>query len=397
MTLNFTPVRINKGLSKAAMSFLFGIFVLAFQNTNAQTLPHPDHIIILIEENQANSQVIGNTTYAPYINQIKTDSIATTFTKMYAIEHPSQPNYFDFFAGSNQGVTDDNVPTGYPYSTANLARQLLDKGLTFVTYSQDLPAVGSDIASSGSYVRKHNPVTNWVGTGTNQVPDTLNQPYTAFPTDFSMLPTVSYVVPNEDSDMHNGFGNPAIAAGDVWFKEHLKPLMDWVANPANNSLFIYTFDEDDGLANNNIATIFYGPMVKAGNDATQYNLFNILRTIEDIYSTGHAGSAATANPILDCWRAPQTGVGINKLAGASTLKVYPNPVSSTVQFDGDALSEPNSSIVITDVTGRQLAHFTTNGAGKLAVNVSDYSSGLYFYELQKGDRTLQSGKFVVTH
>ena len=97
-----------------------------------------------------------------------------------------------------------------------------------------------------------------------------------------------------------------------------------------------------------------------------------------------------------------TGIIIFGLTGCSgktnnKVTANTNPVSSTVQFDGDALSEPNSSIVITDVTGRQLAHFTTNGAGKLAVNVSDYSSGLYFYELQNGDRTLQSGKFVVTH
>ena len=362
----------------------------------AQTLPHPDHIIILIEENQANSQVIGNAAHAPYINQLTTDSIASTFTKMYAIEHPSQPNYFDFFAGSNQGVTDDNVPSGYPYTTANLARELLDKGLSFVTYSQDLPSVGSDVASSGSYVRKHNPLTNWVGTGTNQVPDTLNQPYTAFPSDFSMLPTVCYVVPNEDSDMHNGFGNPAIAAGDFWFKEHLQSLVNWVANPVNNSLLIYTFDEDEGLAGNNIPTVFYGPMVKAGTDVTQYNLYNMLRTIEDIYGTGHAGSASSALPILDCWRAP-VSTGLNQISEIPAIQVFPNPAASTIQFTGAALNEPGSGVIITDITGRQLGYFTSGGSKKLVLNVSDYSNGLYIYQLQNGERNLQSGKFTVTH
>lgn len=378
-----------------AVLLLILVWLCPFQNSFAQTLPVPSHIIILIEENHADNQVLGNSS-APYINQLTHDSNATTFINMFAIEHPSQPNYLDFFSGSNQGITSDALPTGYPYTTANLARELLDNGRTFVTYSQDLPAVGSDIETSGSYARKHNPVTNWVGTGTNQVPDTLNQPFTAFPTDFTMLPAISYVVPNLDSDMHNGTGNATIAAADFWFKEHLQSLINWVADPNNNALFIYTFDEDDYLAANNIPTVFYGPMVKGGNDSTTYTLYGMLRTFEDMYGLGHAGAAATAIPITDCWRTHVT-TGTSSVSVNAPLSIFPNPVSSTVQFSGDALSGPNAKLVITDVTGRQLYSLAANGSNKQAVNVSDYASGLYFYSLQNGSHTLQSGKFIVVH
>ena len=364
--------------------------------STAQPLPRPDHIVILIEENQPNFLVIGNTSAAPYINQLANDSEGVIFTKMYAIEHPSQPNYLDLFSGSNQGVTDDNLPAGYPYTTPNLARELLDKGLTFATYSQDLPSVGFDGANStqGSYVRKHNPVTNWVGTGTNQVPDTLNQPFTAFPTDFSKLPTVSYVVPDEDSDMHNGLPTPAITAGDFWFKEQMQSFINWSSDPANNTLFIYTFDEDDGVSGNNIPTVFRGPMCSPGHDATQYSLYNILRTIEDMYGLGYAGAAATNVPILDCWKYPTAISAVNEV---SKIRCYPNPASSVLQFSGEALKDANTEIQFTDITGRLLETVQSNGSSNIALNVAGYATGLYFYNLVSNGHSVQTGKFNVTH
>ncbi len=393
MSFISTPVHSKSLLLKSLIFMFCGAMLTGTNMLSAQSLPHPDHIVILIEENQANSEVIGNPTYAPYINQLANDSDGNIFNNMFAIEHPSQPNYLDMFSGSNQGVTDDNLPTNYPFTTANLAQELLAKGLTFVTYSQDLPSVGSDIVSSGSYVRKHNPVTNWVGTGQNQVPDTLNQPYTALPTDFTKLPTVAYVVPNEDSDMHNGFGDPTIAAGDFWFSEHLTPLMNWISDPNSNTLFIYTFDEDDGLAANNIPTVFYGPMVRAGHDATTYNLYNVLRTIEDIYGLGYAGASSSTVPILDCWKYP---TAISSVNAVTAVKCHPNPASSLLQFEGDALKSANTEIELTDITGRHLETIPATGANMLSVNVSGYATGLYLYNIISNGHSVQTGKFNVT-
>lgn len=192
----------------------------------AQVLPRPSHIVVLIEDMEPYVDIIGNT-YAPYLNALAQDSNSAVFTQMYSIEYPGQPDYLDFFSGSNQGVTNDNLPTGYPFTTDNLARELLDSNLTFKTYSQDLPYVGYDsITAPPAYVRKDNPVTNWVGTGANQVPATCNQPFTLWPLgNLDSLPTIAYVVPDEDSDMHNGTGDPPIESADYWFNEHLSSLL----------------------------------------------------------------------------------------------------------------------------------------------------------------------------
>lgn len=383
-------------------SFSLLLCTLLSNNGAAQTLPRPDHIIILIEENQPNAYIIGNTTppfqsqppsaIAPYINALANDTDACVLEKFYAIEHPSQPDYLDIFSGANQGVLDDNLPANYPFTTPNLAYELLHHGFSFITYSQDLPSEGSDAQNSavGSYARKHNPVTNWVGTGLNQVPDTTNQPFTNFPTDYSKLPTISYVVPNEDSDMHNGSYPATATAGDFWMHEHLDSLFRWIKN--NNALLIYTFDEDDGFYNNNIPTIFYGPMVKGGTNNTHYDFYSLLRTLEDMYGLGeHAGAASSAIDITDVWKTTSTGISAIQETPA-TINVSPNPASASVSFDASRLSSVSGELSISDVTGRVISTFAMPTSKRLSVNTSEYPAGLYFYHFAN-----ETGKFVVAH
>ena len=63
-----------------------------------------------------------------------------------------------------------------------------------------MPGVGFTGCSShdGLYARKHNPWVNF-----SDVPASANQPFTSFPTNFTSLPTVSFVVPNLQNDMHD--------------------------------------------------------------------------------------------------------------------------------------------------------------------------------------------------
>src|SRR5436305_3107679 len=197
---------------------------------NDQTIPKPDHIVIVLEENQAFEQIIGSDS-GPYINSLAADPFTVSFTKSYAISYGSQPNYLDLFSGSNQGVNSGKHPPNEPFTTANLAAQLIAAGYSYTTYSEDLPLVGYNGDSIQAYVRRHNPAANWMGTDSNQIPVTTNQPFTAFPADFTKLPTVSYVVPNLNNDMHNG----TIRQADDWLKNHLNNYIQWAKT--NNSLF----------------------------------------------------------------------------------------------------------------------------------------------------------------
>jgi phosphatidylinositol-3-phosphatase len=262
-------------------------------------MPQFDKIVVVIGENTLATSVFGNTTDAPFINSLAQKGAA--FTESYAIEHPSQPNYFDLFSGSNQGITHNNMPTQH-FTTPNLGAELFAAGKKYCSYSEDLPYVGFDSAQYGLYVRRHNPTPNWTGTGLNQIPDSTNKPFTDFPVDYSLLPDVSFVIPNLCSDGHDvcmPLSNRT-KQFDEWVQDNLSSYANWCKT--HNSLLIVTYDEDDFTNANKIATVFYGAHVKSGSFSKMINHFNVLRTIEDLMGlTTHAGQAADAFTINYCW------------------------------------------------------------------------------------------------
>jgi len=257
-------------------------------------VPQPDHVVIVIEENHGYNQIIGNSN-APYINSLANDTLGALFTDYHALTHPSQPNYLLFFSGDNQGVTDDNIPTDTPFTTPNLGAELLQSNLTFGGYCEDLPYTGYQGGTVGSYHRTHNPWVNWQGNNANGIPASLNMPLTDLPTDYNAFPNISFVIPNEDDDMHNG----TIAQGDTWLQNNLGGYIQWTKT--NNSLFILIFDEDEGSENNRVVCLIVGQMVNQGQYAQNVTHLNLLRTIEDMYGLSYAGSSADSSDITNWW------------------------------------------------------------------------------------------------
>ncbi|OKP92540.1 acid phosphatase [Paenibacillus sp. P3E] len=255
--------------------------------TAAQPVPASksayDHIVIVIEENHSSRKILNNSS-APYMNSLAKQGLS--LTNHYAITHPSQPNYIELFSGSNQGVTDDlsHPPTNH----ANLASELISHGYTFGGYSEGLPEVGYtgpyDLRTK--YARKHNPWVNF-----SNLPSSINMPLTSFPKDFNQLPTVSFVIPNLNNDMHDG----SIKTADQWLKSHLSAYAGWAAN--NNSLLIVTWDEDDMSEHNKIPTFIVGAKVKKGSYTIKTNHYSLLRTLEDMYGLNTLGKSKDAQPI----------------------------------------------------------------------------------------------------
>lgn len=254
----------------------------------------PDHVVIVIEENHSFSSVIGNPE-APFINALAAGG--ASFTSFYAITHPSQPNYLHMFSGESQNVFDNTAPApGSPFNTPNFGAALINAGRTFIGYSEDLPAPGSTIAQVAGYYRKHNPWVNWQvdepAPGGNQLPPSVNLPFTMFPSDFSLLPDVAIVVPNIVNDMHDG----TIAQGDAWLQANLGAYAQWAL--AHNSLLVLTFDEDESAERNRIPTLVYGPGVRVGTIAGTWTAHNLLRTMGDWFGAAPPGSAAQTPPIV---------------------------------------------------------------------------------------------------
>jgi phosphatidylinositol-3-phosphatase len=250
--------------------------------------PRPDHVLVVVLENKANTQVEGNPA-APYLNGLLASSAVMTASR--AVAHPSEPNYLALFSGSPHGVTDDRCPLSLGQAP-NLGQQLLDAGLTFAGYSEDLPSVGfTGCSSANSYAAKHSP---WVHFG--NLPAAANQPATALPADYAQLPTVSFLIPNLCHDMHDC----SVATGDAWARDHLDGYVRWARE--HNSVLLITFDEDDNHSDNRILTFFTGGPIKAGRYEQPVDHYGVLATLEDWYGLSRLGQAATAAPITGILR-----------------------------------------------------------------------------------------------
>src|SRR5256885_1027380 len=240
--------------------------------------PRYDHIVIVVEENRTVGQIIGDRVNAPYINTLADGGVR--IGSMFSLLHPSQPNYLHMFSGDNQGVIDDNLPPSfstvntatYPFRTPNMAAELIAAGFSFAAYSEELESAGAtdwadydphSATNPGIYYRrKHVPWANWVAKispmPANQLPATVNLCFTNFPTDYSTLPTVSFVIPNQLHDMHDG----SRKQGDDWLLANMDRYAKWAKT--NNSLLIITWDEDDYNSINQIPTVLFGAGLRDG-------------------------------------------------------------------------------------------------------------------------------------
>lgn len=325
-----------------------------------------DHVVVVVEENHDYSQVVGNPEM-PYFNNTLVNG-GLLLTDSHGVEHPSQPNYLDLFAGSNQGVTNDNPVPGSsstqslqtPLTTPNLAAQLIHDGHSFGAYSEALPAPGSlTYYSDGTtsydanphnnpayylYARKHSPWTNWQaasGTATsgntsNTLPASVNMQLSQFPTDYSTLPTVSFVIPNQCNDMHGvpGVCDYPAASGDAndqtlatnadnFLRNQIGAYAQWAL--ANNSLLVVTWDENDFTAANHVATVFYGAGITPGSTSDQtVNHYNVLHTIEALYGLPAIANARGTQVVQAVVPEPAgvavLGTGLAGLAGLSKIR-----------------------------------------------------------------------------
>ncbi len=248
-------------------------------------MPRYDHVVIVIEENHAAAEVLD----APYLASLA--NAGTVLTHSFAVAHPSQPNYLALFSGSTQSVRDDRR---HDIFAPNLATALIAAGLSFATYSEGLPSAGFRGDISGRYVRKHNPAASF-----QNVPAAVNLPFSAFPSSaWDSLPTVSFVVPDLDNDMHDG----SVARGDLWLRDNLDAYAQWA--PRHNSLLVVTFDEGTGRVDPAavpIGTILLGAQVRRGRFDVPVTHYSLLRMVEELYGLPPMGKEGNAPRIDGIW------------------------------------------------------------------------------------------------
>ncbi len=370
-------------MKKNHIFFTVFIALIFNQSAKAQTIPQHDHVVILVLENHAYSSIIGSSN-APYINSLVSGTSSASFTQSFGLLHPSQPNYLMLYSGSDQGITGDADPSTFPFTTPNLGANLLSNSYTFTGYSEDLPSVGFNGTTSGNYARKHSPWINWQDATTNGIPSINNQPFTSFPTDFSTLPTVSFVIPNLANDMHNPLLLPsAIVNGDTWVQNNMDAYIQWAKT--HNSLFILTFDEDDGYniggistSTNQITTLFVGENVLKGQYSETISHYTVLRTLENMYGLPFIGNSATEIPITDCWTLSS---GIKNIENNESLTIFPNPANENIALDFHSATQQNIIISITDILSKTIVNMDKEvmaGDNHILLPTEKYTAGTYF-------------------
>ena len=205
------------------------------------------HVFIVVEENESDSDVIGNSSDMPYLNMLANKyAYAKNY---YADTHPSIGNYFMLTAGeiiTNKDSSSDMV------TQDNIVRELIKAGKTWKEYSEGLPQVGYDGGDIGSYSQHHNPLSYFSDVRNDPVELQNLVPFSQLKTDLAngTLPDYAFIVPDDRDNAHdcpNGGGcsnAQKLAAADVWLKTNIDGLIsskDFTA--AGGGLLIITFDE----------------------------------------------------------------------------------------------------------------------------------------------------------
>jgi hypothetical protein len=251
--------------------------------TSATSVPQFAHLVVLVEENESFSEVVGNSSM-PYFNHlIASFGLATQY---FANAHPSLPNYFVLTAGDT--ISLDNNFAG-PVTQGNVVRALKNAGKTWKSYAESLPSIGYLGGDLGAYVKHHNPFAYFSDVLNDPAEAGNIVPFSEFAADLSSgaLPDYAFIVPDVNDDAHDcpsGLSNCSnaqkLSAADEWLQSNIDPLLQ--SSTIQNSLLIITFDEGDASDNahggGQIATLIVSPKSKAGyRSPTFYQHESVLR------------------------------------------------------------------------------------------------------------------------
>lgn len=258
----------------------------------------PAHIAVIVMENEEYRDIIGSP-QTPFINVLaRRYALARS---MYAITHPSLPNYLAVTGGATFGI-DSDCTDCHVTSATSLADQLTAAHLSWKAYMEDLPRPCFTGASAGLYAKKHDPFMYYdrVAHDPAQCAHVVALTQLARDERAHALPRFVWITPNLCHDMHSC----PPAQGDA-FLAGLVPRLLAALGP--RGLLILTWDEgdtDDGCcrhaAGGHIATVFAGglaaPHAQVTRTADQYS---ILQAIEDLLGLPRLrGAACPCTPSL---------------------------------------------------------------------------------------------------
>jgi hypothetical protein len=277
------------------------------------------------------------------------------FSNYSAISHPSEPNYYAIYAGSDFGITDDNT---HSESDPSLYSVLNTAGKTFIGFAQspvDSPC-------------KH---TVWcmMTEGTTHQQDYDSQ----FPTTGAGLAALGNgifaIIPNDQNNGHDT--SPAFAGSWANSNPGIQALMTYVQAASNKAALFVLYDEDDGSGNNIVYSVCYSAYCPAGTvDPTAYNHYSLSATMGVL-----VGVSQASMPRNDTSATPFAQADFAAGQPAETLTATtPNPQTAGTAFTqaGTYTGGPPPSLdySTTGVAGAYTAASATIGSGAWSFSVT---------------------------
>jgi hypothetical protein len=216
---------------------------------------------------------------------------------LFAIRHPSLPNYIALIAGDTFGI--DSDCTTCRVRATSLPDQLEAAGRSWKAYMEGMPRRCFKGAFDGGYAKKHDPFMYFDAIRDRPARCSRVVPYGELATDLrkGRLPDFAFITPDQCNSTHDC----SVATGDR-FLAQLVPALLRELGP--HGILVLTWDEGSsdsgccGVAHGGrIATVVAGPDVRKGaRGSGPYSHYSTLRTIEEAFGLPllrHARDRAT--------------------------------------------------------------------------------------------------------
>ncbi|MDQ6622215.1 MAG: alkaline phosphatase family protein [Verrucomicrobiota bacterium] len=277
------------------------------------------HIFVILMENHNWSSIKGNPD-ASYINN--TLLPIASYTDQYYNPpgiHPSEPNYLWLEAGTNFGITNDNLPSSnHQATTSHLVTLLQNAGVSWRTYQEGITGTNCPSTNSYPYAPKHNPFVYFDDVTSGGCTTTM-RPFTELANDLANNATAhySFITPNLIDDMHDSAAplNSPVMQGDTWLAQNVPMILNSSAYQ-NNGLVLITWDEGVG-GDGPIGLIALSPLAKGGgyHNSVHYTHSSTLRTLQKIFGVSPLlGGAAAAVDLSDLFVADAIPNADNQIA-----------------------------------------------------------------------------------
>ena len=128
--------------------------------------------------------------------------------------------------------------------------------------------------------------------------------------------------------------------------------------------------------------------VSWSNGGSGNTISNVAAGTYTVTVTDHNGCTTTASVTVN------TSVGIAQVTNDLPFTIFPNPAKNEVTVDAVAIDK-ETTIVLEDILGQTLVTRNINPSSSTTIDLTTYSNGVYFIELQQGGKRAVK-KFIIS-